>query len=897
MESGARPPFLTPHEPLPRSFSSEDVPVWEPSEQTPRPPPLPCPAYQPSVRALTTKQYKELSLLPTALQQGVQNAAPLPLLPIELPSVRKMVAAGHASDSEGAVTSRIEAQKLAVAAAKAAAKAPRAVLSTDAFNLSKETPEAEELTSLLEDTLGEEELENRNHREENETQNEGDGKEREEEEEIANRAIQHENIEIDLSNDPGTGSIKQRATQTALKATGYESWEAFTTELSKNAATTIAAAAANANAVGTTTRRKPRPKPAASIKLDQVINSTSHVYHAAFKKAYYAAKNALERKEAAKRKAEQLEEHSSLVPRWSSVSAADHTWYLKHEGHQLIGADAERYATLAAKFEAEKLEYWAAVEAEARAHPARYQHIGPRQGGQLEEDLRLRKKRVLETMPQFWKLRHVVDLSIENRSAVITSCSGGGGGGSGGQSTSSELFPLEKELLRLGEAPTLLQLPSGTNLPGSKLYLPAQISEQAGPRPGEAGAVYRKACAAALWEDSNLATALQKSAKILENEEANSEVIVCATSGAMLCLLRSSLLNHSPAWHIPVFVESAASPARKRKIYLSKPILTEKETLRVKQQRIQKYAIITEGLASDPSHRPKPSNAAPGPRERMYWLTLTGPSKGERLPLCIRTHGRVLIESKREEATEKEKDGEEEEEGKTAPLLPPRSLSAVLAVSTDYLPEPDIEQDAPNELATWWAKLALTPRADTAAVAHVRVPSNRMIDWKLWSQKDIASKFGNTLDIETSAKSTIDTIMESLKDLEPGKYLLKHDAAQKSVQILQEEEEHTVQATGEKAQDVYDLHASQATAGEIDTSIDSFIPPKWRPYREDVAQVPFTFPPEVHGGRGQGRGGGGGKGGSRKRQRNNPWQGDLDQVQHVATISRSEYAAQLLEEL
>ncbi|KAL4551297.1 hypothetical protein Ndes2526B_g05594 [Nannochloris sp. 'desiccata'] len=825
MESGARPPFLTPHEPLPRSFSSEDVPVWEPSEQTPRPPPLPCPAYQPSVRALTTNQYKELSLLPTALQQGVQNAAPLPLLPIELPSVRKMVAAGHASDSEGAVTSRIEAQKLAVAAAKAAAKAPRAVLSTDAFNLSKETPEAEELTSLLEDTLGEEELENRNHREENETQNEGDGKEREEEEEIANRAIQHENIEIDLSNDPGTGSIKQRATQTALKATGYESWEAFTTELSKNAATTIAAAAANANAV---------------------------------------AKNALERKEAAKRKAEQLEEHSSLVPRWSSVSAADHTWYLKHEGHQLIGADAERYATLAAKFEAEKLEYWAAVEAEARAHPARYQHI--------------------------------VDLSIENRSAVITSCSGGGGGGSGGQSTSSELFPLEKELLRLGEAPTLLQLPSGTNLPGSKLYLPAQISEQAGPRPGEAGAVYRKACAAALWEDSNLATALQKSAKILENEEANSEVIVCATSGAMLCLLRSSLLNHSPAWHIPVFVESAASPARKRKIYLSKPILTEKETLRVKQQRIQKYAIITEGLASDPSHRPKPSNAAPGPRERMYWLTLTGPSKGERLPLCIRTHGRVLIESKREEATEKEKDGEEEEEGKTAPLLPPRSLSAVLAVSTDYLPEPDIEQDAPNELATWWAKLALTPRADTAAVAHVRVPSNRMIDWKLWSQKDIASKFGNTLDIETSAKSTIDTIMESLKDLEPGKYLLKHDAAQKSVQILQEEEEHTVQATGEKAQDVYDLHASQATAGEIDTSIDSFIPPKWRPYREDVAQVPFTFPPEVHGGRGQGRGGGGGKGGSRKRQRNNPWQGDLDQVQHVATISRSEYAAQLLEE-
>jgi hypothetical protein len=759
--------------------------------------------------------------------------------------VRKLVAAGHASDSEGAVTSKIAAKKLAAAVAAAA---------------SKESPEAEELTSLLEETLGAEDFEP-DPREENE---------------VAER--KEENVEIDLSHDPGTGSIKQRATQTALKATGYNSWEAFTTELSKNAAVTIAAAAANA--VGTTARRKPRPKLAASIKLDQVINSTSYVYHAAFKKAYYAAKNALEKKEAAKRRAEQLEDHSSLVHRWSSVSAADHTWYLKHEGHQLIGADAERYATLAAKFEAEKLEYWAAVEAEGRAHPARYHHVGPRQGGQLEEDLKLRKKRVLETLPQFWKLRDVVDVSIENPSAVDkTRCSSGGGGD--WQDKNSELFPFKKELLRLGEAPTLLQLPPGTSLPGSKVYLPAQISEQVGPRPGEAGAVYRKACAAALWNDSNLAIALQNSAEILDNEDVSSEVIICATAGAMLCMLRSSLLNHSPAWHIPVFIEPAVSPEHTRKIYLDKPIPTEKVTLRYKQQRIQKFAIITEGLASDPAHRPRPSNAEPGPRESAYWLSITGSSKGERIPLCIRTHGRVVLESNPEQTTEKE----EEEKGKET-LLPRSLYSAVLAVSTEYLPEPDIEQDTPNELATWWAKLAVTPGADTAAVAHVRVPSNRIVDWKVWSRNDIASQFGNKIDIEASAKSTIDTIMTHLKNLEPGKYLLKHNALEKTVQILQERDH--------KEQDVYDLHASQATAGEIDASIDPFIPPKWRPYREDVAQVPFTFPPQVHG-RGPGNRGGGG--GFKKRQRNNIWQGDLDQVQHVATISRSEYAAQLLEEL
>lgn len=772
--------------------------------------------------------------------------------------MKKLVAAGHASDSEGAVTSKVAAKKLAAAAAAAA---------------SKGSPEAEELTSLLEETLGEESEEDYMVETEKE----------EGEEEVAGEADQHEIAKIDLSDGPGVGSIKQRATQAALKATGYDSWEAFTTELSKNAAAAIAAAAANAQ--GTMTRRKPRPKPAASIKLDQVINSTSHVYHAAFKKAYYSAKNALEKKEAAKRKAEQIEEHSSLVPRWSSVSAADHTWYLKHEGHQLIGADAERYATLAAKFEAEKLEYWAAVEAEGRAHPARYHHVGPRQGGQLEEDLKLRRKRVLETMPQFWKLRNVVDLSIEKPSAVDkTSCKGGDW-----QSNNSELFPFQKALLRLGEAHTLLQLPSGTSLPGSKLYLPAQISEEAGPRPGEAGAVYRKACPAALWEDPNLAIALQNSATFLENEKINSEVIVCATAGAMLCLLRSSLLNHSPAWQIPVFIEPAASPKQKRKIFLDKPILTEKVTSRSKQQRIQKYALITEGLSSDPSHCPKPSNAEPGPRESTYWLTIIGSSEGERIPLCIRTHGRVVLESIPEELTEEEKGFAKEKE-----VLPPRSLSAVLAVSTEYLPEPDMEQDTPNELATWWAKLAVTPGADAAAVAHVRVPANRLVDWKIWSRKDIASQFGNKIDIEAAAKSTIDTVMALLKKLEPGKYLLQHNASEKSVQILQDEEQITLQ--GEKDQNVYDLHASQATAGEIDASIDPFIPPKWRPYREDVAQVPFTFPPEVRG-RGRGRGSTSGGGSSRKRQRNNPWQGDLDQVQHVATISRSEYAAQLIEEL
>ena len=97
------------------------------------------------------------------------------------------------------------------------------------------------------------------------------------------------------------------------------------------------------------------------------------------------------------------------------------------------------------------------------------------------------------------------------------------------------------------------------------------------------------------------------------------------------------------------------------------------------------------------------------------------------------------------------------------------------------------------------------------------------------------------------------------------------------------------------------MHAAQARAGAEDTHSDPFVPPRWRPFREDIAQVPFTFPVDIGGGgrgRGKGgRGGRGGRGGARKRQRNMPWQGDMDQVQHVATISRDEYQAGLYEEL
>lgn len=45
------------------------------------------------------------------------------------------------------------------------------------------------------------------------------------------------------------------------------------------------------------------------------------------------------------------------------------------------------------------------------------------------------------------------------------------------------------------------------------------------------------------------------------------------------------------------------------------------------------------------------------------------------------------------------------------------------------------------------------------------------------------------------------------------------------------------------------------------------------------------------------RAGGKERGGPRKRQRKATWGGDMDNVQHVATISKADYEAGLVEEL
>ena len=395
--------------------------------------------------------------------------------------------------------------------------------------------------------------------------------------------------------------------------------------------------------------------------------------------------------------------------------------------------------------------------------------------------------------------------------------------------------------------------------------MPVQLDEVSGRRAGASGEVYRKACAAEIWKDPDMHAAV---------ESLKSGIVVCAAAGAMLCMLRCAVLQHGPAWEIPVIIDEESSSSQRR-IYLGKPLLPTKETLREKQRRLQKYAVLTEALKAALGGQ-KGLGASASPRETLYWLT-----SAAGIPLAIRTHARIVTSNENNP-----EGGRELTQPEAGPEVSPptESASAVLVASPEYLPEPDIEQDTALELATWWAKLLLTPGAAHAAVAEVHVPRSRLVQWRTLGFADIMQEWGEGMDPGAAVRA-VDAVLESLKLLHAGKYLLRHEAGAKGVGIFEEAGAELPPGWEASAGPRYDLHASQASAGETDTSIDPFVPPKWRPYREDVAQVPFTFPPQV---------GGREKGGPRRRQRKLAWQGDMDQVHHVATISRREYEEGLL---
>lgn len=833
-------------------------PVWTPSLGRAKPP---FPLVQREVkggiehkRALTAKQYQQSSQLNSVLNlSDIHDESYKPLLPIDLPAIQRLVTSGvPRSDSEGAVTSRNLPAK----------EGERA--------MAKKTPYGDtELETMLEETLQE------------------GGKA----EEVTGDAR-----ELEASN---VGAVGEEATRIALETMGYDSLEA------------LLMASKGTNGVQNQRRGRSRGRKGvggiaggSKPKVADVLNPNSPVYHAAFAKAYQQARDSLLSADSSKRKAAALEAHTSLPGhRWSSISASDHTWYLKNQGMQLVGSAAERFATLHARVLLEREQYWKMIHSEALQHRVRFDYLSERQRAQFHSDDEYRRRRVFD-LPRYYRALSMIRLlsDVKNNPGVLE---------------------LRRFLRSTGEpqafgTPVSQLGPCSVPLPGYKFYLPA-VDVSPVDAWAEDSIGYRKKKTAEVWDDVTMKDIVVNEVMMKDEGSkgvqigkgtvppaANVTVAAGAAAGAIACLLRSGVSKGRQPWEIPVVITSGEIPGSQKTmktIYLGKPFLARKEGLREKQRRLQKYAALTalSEVRLD-VERPNDYNPTLRSREARYSLWRVGNSRignisntfGESwsMPLVVRSHARMTLPSSNT----------------------PTITDVAFAVKTEYLPEPDMEEDTAEELTRWWSKLLVNQNSvDALLVGHAHVPRATLIATRLLSEKSIREEIKDALQVENGF-SFVAAVLAHLAGLESGNYVLIHAGGGQDKtfvwQAIQEDipgipvdqapplpleltEQQVLDADVSNKGLVVDLHAAHTTSGAVDTSVNPFIPPKWRPYREDVAQIPYTFPPATFAKRPRSEK----SKGPKKRSRSLAWQGDMDRVQHIGTLSRAEYAAGLEEEL
>ena len=926
-------PLLHPledNEPWP--YPVGQLPVWTPSHNHAdngnhgQEPPFCLPLKNKSSgHGITAEEYAQLTMLPLAAENTeTRGVTAKPLLPTDLPIVQKAiqaaamaVASNHndatvtTTSEDGAATSRA----LDGGLAQQQPPPPRRRSNLEQRKEEEGEEGDDDLETMLEETLAQQEEEEEEEEEEQQQQ-----------EQQPPPPLHHPSSRL-LPPDFESSKYSAAAIEHALLATNFSSWDAFATHVKNKAAAKAKRNEAEGKAPTTTQPpRKKRKKPVESkeVTLSTIFHRNNPFYHQAFVKAYATAKKTIDQQGRDRRKTELLQSHTHVVRRWSSLKPADHTWFLRRQGLPLVGSEAQRYAQLWGRVEQERKEYYEAMQEEAEEHRERYQTLTARQASQLATDLKIRRQRCMNasflgtanaaaTAAIAQKYTHRMDISFLNRTST----------------RSTKVMDSTAELERRGVPPVLAvngnDGPRETAIPGNKFYLPATLpagvgkvlegsSRQTGT--GSSGGLYRKVAVPEIWDDDVV--------KELMHGNPN-PVVVGAAAGALQCMLQSALLKHHLAWEVPVVVvddddattTTVTGSGRKKCVFLGKPLLPTKETLRDKHRRLQKYAALS--LLVQDAQDQKSGDSG---REAVYWSSSSD--------CIVRTHARMC--------TSGSSDG---------------IKRTVFVATPEYLPPPDVEEATPFDLSLWWSKLRLAPGAETVTVAHVHVPLNKLMHCRQLTVRDIEAAWegyerentgggggsggGGGMGVEGekmvdtgAAMRAVGIIIDEVKKLEPGTYILKHECRAPGVKVLE------AAFDGE-----YDVHAAQAVAGELDPLADLYVPRLWRPYREDIAQIPYTFPVGFNvvggGGGGEGEGlkdeekrekeptkkakkqhakrearnsvpatatavaaaavkGGEGRGGRRRRGAND-WQGDKDMVAHVATIDRAEYEAGLYEEL
>ncbi len=232
---------------------------------------------------------------------------------------------------------------------------------------------------------------------------------------------------------------------------------------------------------------------------------------------------------------------------------------------------------------------------------------------------------------------------------------------------------------------------------------------------------------------------------------AEGQPLFCVAGSAFVALASAPMLRCAPAWEIPVTIlpadEAADVPAGGGSgggsgdggsggtvVCLEKPLLQRLMSMRAKQQRLQKYAVLSMGLqqpaaasqqaqqaqqptprrrtrsslaaaasaeggdAEAPTAAAAAANSAPAPgpglphREAAYDCWQLGSCR-----LLVRSHGRLQLLQQQDAQQQQEEQQQQQQQGGVPPPPPlqqqqqaePGGQHVVLGLKTEYLPDPD----------------------------------------------------------------------------------------------------------------------------------------------------------------------------------------------------------------
>ena len=417
------------------------------------------------------------------------------------------------------------------------------------------------------------------------------------------------------------------------------------------------------------------------------------------------------------------------------------------------------------------------------ASAVRYGHCTARQGAQLQEDAADRRQRQVLRLPRLYRLVAPLPVATTPETAVQAAAL---------QAEAPELQHLGT--LRQEGQPPAFALPAVPAALNSSLrYLPCTVeggeagaagtaggssAAGGGGRGGGAPRVYSKRAVPLLADDPLLPQLVQQARQptaaagtqeggdgspppppppppadaTADAAAAASQPQFCLAAPAFAALVSTPMLRRGPAWEIPVTILSAEVAARGLQdgsgggsssggssssggggtvVCLEKPLLHRIMSVRAKQQRLQKYAVLSAGVqapAAEAQHaqqqQQQAQQATPGRRRTRGSAAAAGTgdsqeqgaaaaavapaAAGHAVPhreaaydcwqlgdcrLLVRSHGRLQLQQEAQQQQQQpQPEGgppPEEQQEQQEQQPEPGGQHVVLGLKTEYLPDPD----------------------------------------------------------------------------------------------------------------------------------------------------------------------------------------------------------------